>query len=100
MMNTPFTRFCVTRKRRIERADENQMTARMMIPCCQSALNGFWTLKGGRVMKNWSRLTTRTAVATMTRVPGHQAQKPAKKPQKAPRALFVQTEIEPAPGTM
>ena len=75
----------------IESSDENQITARMMTPCCQRALNGFWTLKGGRLTRNWSRLTTRTPVATMTRVPGHQAQKPAKKPQKEPSALLVQT---------
>ena len=31
-----------------------------------------------------------TPVATITRTPGHQAQKPAKKPQKAPNALLVQ----------
>ena len=29
-------------------------------------------------------------VATITRMPGHQAQKPAKKPQKLPNALLVQ----------
>ena len=91
MTKTPFTRFCVTRKRRIDSADENQMTARMMIPCCHSAPNGLTTLKGGSVRKNWSRLTTNTAVATITSVPGHQAQKPAKKPQKEPSALLVQT---------
>src|ERR1700686_2080327 len=39
----------------------------------ESALSGFWRLKGGRVMRNWSRFTTRTAVATMTSVPGNRA---------------------------
>src|SRR2546426_9529182 len=98
MTNTPMTRLWATRKQRIERADENQMTARMMIPCCQRSASGFWTLNGGKLKKNWSRFTTRTAVATITSVPGHQAQKPAKKPQKEPSALFVQTQIEPWPG--
>src|SRR2546421_13065503 len=98
MTKTPLTRFWVTRNRRIERADENQMTARMITPCCQMAPSGFSKLNGGSVSKNWSNVTTRSAVATMTSAPGHQAQKPAKKPQKAPSALLVQTEVEPSPG--
>ena len=91
MTKTPLTRFWVTRNRRIDSPDENQITARMMTPCCHRSASGLTRLKGGSVSRNWSSVTTRSAVATMTSAPGHQAQKPAKNPQKLPSALLVQT---------
>ena len=40
---------------------------------------------------NCHSVTTRSDVATITNTPGHQAQKPAKKPQNGPNAFCVQT---------
>src|SRR5207237_3402427 len=44
--------------------------------------------------------TTASPVAARTRSPGHQAQKPAKKPQNGPSAFCVQTYSEPSCGNI
>src|SRR5919198_2104373 len=49
---------------------------------------------------NCQIVTTASPVAAMTRMPGHHAQKPAKKPQNGPRAFCVQTYSEPSCGNM
>ena len=63
---------------------ENQSTARITSPCSHAF---------GRppVSTNCQSVTTASPVATMTRMPGHHAQKPAKKPQNGPNAFCVQT---------
>src|SRR5213075_893655 len=72
---------------------ENQSTARITSPCSQAF---------GRPPRstNCQIVTTASPVATMTRIPGHQAQKPAKKPQKGPRAFCVHTYSEPSCGNI
>src|SRR5919108_6247753 len=72
---------------------ENQSTARITRPCSHAF---------GRppLSTNCQRVTTASPVATMTRMPGHQAQKPAKKPQNGPSAFCVQTYSEPSCGNI
>src|ERR671930_1663945 len=72
---------------------ENHSTARITRPCSQ-----FF----GRppVSMNCQIVTTASPVAAMTRIPGHQAQKPAKNPQKGPSAFCVQTYSDPSCGNI
>src|ERR671929_134597 len=72
---------------------ENQSTARMTSPCSQA-------FGSPPVSTNCQIVTTASPVATMTRMPGHQAQKPAKKPQNGPSAFCVQTYSEPSCGNI
>src|SRR5438067_13592032 len=75
---------CVIRRRSIDIAAENHSTARMTSPCSHA-------FDSPPVSTNCQIVTTASPVATMTRMPGHQAQKPAKKPQNGPSAFCVQT---------
>src|ERR671937_564470 len=81
------------RSRRVATTAENQMTARITSPCCHCF---------GRppLSMNCQIVTTASPVATITRMPGHHAQKPAKKPQNGPSAFCVQTYSEPSCGNM
>src|ERR687887_641034 len=81
------------RRRKRERYAENQSTARITSPCSQF-------LGRPPVSMNCQIVTTASPVAAMTRIPGHHAQKPAKKPQKGPSAFCVQTYSEPSCGNM
>src|ERR671937_1240811 len=81
------------RSRITESTAENQRTARITNPCSQF-------LGKPPVSMNCQIVTTASPVAAITRIPGHQAQKPAKKPQKGPRAFCVQTYGEPSGGNM
>src|SRR5205085_5788270 len=72
---------------------ENQRTARITSPCSQFFGNP-------PVSMNCQMLTTASPVAAMTRIPGHHAQKPAKKPQNGPSAFCVHTYSEPSCGNM
>src|ERR671935_259676 len=81
------------RSRITESTAENQRTARITNPCSQF-------LGKPPVSMNCQIVTTASPVAAITRIPGHQAQKPAKKPQKGPRAFCVHTESEPSLGNM
>ena len=72
---------------------ENQRTARITSPCSQF-------FGSPPVSMNCQMLTTASPVAAMTRMPGHHAQKPAKKPQNGPSAFCVHTYSEPSCGNM
>src|ERR671936_413609 len=72
---------------------ENHSTARITSPCSQF-------FGSPPVSMNCQIVTTASPVAAMTRMPGHHAQKPAKKPQNGPRAFCVQTYSEPSCGNM
>ena len=63
---------------------ENHRTARITRPCSHALVSALESM-------NCQMVTTASPVATITRIPGHQAQKPAKKPQNGPRAFWVQT---------
>jgi hypothetical protein len=63
---------------------ENQSTARITSICSH-------VFDSEPVSTNCQIVTTRSAVATITSTPGHQAQKPAKKPQNGPSAFCVHT---------
>ncbi len=65
----------------------------MTRPCSQF-------LSSPPVSTNCQIVTTASPVATMTRTPGHQAQKPAKNPQKGPSAFCVQTYSDPSCGNI
>src|SRR5438128_6636047 len=81
------------RSRSTETNAENQRTARITSPCSQF-------FGSPPVSMNCQMLTTASPVAAMTRMPGHHAQKPAKKPQNGPSAFCVQTYSEPSCGNM
>src|SRR5947208_15548100 len=72
---------------------ENQRTARITSPCSQFVGNP-------PVSTNCPIETTASPVAAMTRVPGHHAQKPAKKPQNGPSAFCDQKYSEPSCGNI
>src|ERR671936_378505 len=72
---------------------ENHRTARITSPCSQF-------LGRPPVSMNCQIVTTASPVAAMTRIPGHHAQKPAKKPQNGPSAFCVQTYSEPSCGNI
>src|ERR671929_2133487 len=81
------------RRRRSAIPAENHSTARMTRPCSQA----FGRLPSST---NCHRVTTASPVATITSTPGHQAQKPAKKPQNGPSAFCVHTYSDPSCGNM
>src|SRR4051795_7067870 len=81
------------RSRSVAMPAENHRTARMTAPCSQAF--------GSPPSKmNCSSVTTASPVATITSTPGHQAQKPAKKPQNGPSAFCVHTYSEPSCGNI
>src|SRR3954471_12547381 len=81
------------RRRISARAAENHRTARITSPCSHAF---------GRPPEkmNCRSVTTASPVATITRTPGHHAQKPAKKPQNGPSAFCVQTYSDPSCGNI
>ena len=76
--------FWVRRKRRMESAPESTMKAAITIPWMR--MSRVPMLVGNTKPKKESTIVP---VATITSTPGHHAQKPAKKPQKLPKALLV-----------
>src|SRR6185437_3080515 len=72
---------------------ENHNTARITSPCSQALVSALESM-------NCQIVTTASPVATITRIPGHQAQKPAKKPQNGPSAFCVHTYSEPSWGNI
>src|ERR671930_37472 len=81
------------RSRITESTAENQRTARITNPCSQF-------LGKPPVSTNCQIDTTASPVAAITRIPGHHAQKPAKKPQTGPSAFCVHTYSDPSCGNM
>ncbi len=63
---------------------ENQSTARMSRPASHVLLNALGQIP-------CASDTTRIGAKIIASGPGHHATNPAKKPQKGPRALWVQT---------
>ena len=78
------------RKRSADTTAAIVITARMTTPCSQ----------GGKLQfpRYWTYALITVPVDSMTRTPGHQAAKPAKKLANGPNALYVQRYIEPSPG--
>src|SRR5919198_2534857 len=76
-----------------ESTAENQRTARITSPCSQF-------FGSPPVSMNCQIVTTASPVAAITRIPGHHAQKPAKKPQNGPSAFCVHTYSDPSCGNM
>ena len=73
----------MTRNRSTASTAENTIMATIRPPCaCTGQL-----ATAGKAKPRKAR--TAVPVATITSTPGHQAQKPAKKPQNGPNALLV-----------
>src|SRR5438046_2381333 len=72
---------------------ENHSTTRITRPCSHDLVNE-------PLSTNCQIVTTASPVATITSTPGHQAQKPAKNPQKGPSAFCVHTYSDPSCGNI
>src|SRR6266851_5178970 len=86
--NMVLTTFCAPRKRIAESQKESAVTAMITRPSCQGWVR---IVKPNLDDRSVMKVLTRLPHTRTTKMPGHQAQNPAKKPQNGPKALFVQT---------